>query len=182
MTSGNEVGKFAPAGERHPNEDQQMMARKPIDPFARKMIYGALVYGGIILFMFGVLSVVYLHTRPRCSDRVVAEAASPDKRWTATIMERRCGEDTPFFTHVNLRPAGNSLHRGFFSGSSTDGEVFMTEQDAAGSGVTLNWTAPDTLTIQCPRCSASLLRKHDQQWNGILLKYDLPSRQGFAKH
>jgi hypothetical protein len=152
------------------------MARKPIDPFARKMIYGALVYGGIILLMFGVLSVVYLHTRPRCSDRVVAEAASPDKRWTATIMERRCGEDTPFFTHVNLRPAGNSLRRGFFSGISSEGEVFLTEQDAAGSGVTLNWTAPDTLTIQCPRCSASFVRKHDERWNGILLTYDLPSR------
>jgi hypothetical protein len=152
------------------------MARKPMDPFARKMIYGALVYGGMILLMFAVLSVVYLHTRPRCSDRVVAEAASPGKQWIATMMERRCGEDTPFFTHVNLRPAGNSLHRGFFSGMSSEGEVFLTEQDAAGSGIKLSWIAPDTLTIQCPHCTASFVRKHDQQWNGVLLKYHLPFR------
>jgi hypothetical protein len=152
------------------------MARKPMDPFARKMIYGSFVYGGTLLMMFGVLSVVYLHTRPRCSDRVVAEALSPDKRWTATIMERRCGQDTPFFTHVDLRPAANPLHRGFFSGSSTDGEVFLTEQDAAGAGVTLIWIAPDKLTIRCSHCIAASVQKHDEHWGGISIHYALPPR------
>src|SRR4029077_13383670 len=147
-----------------------------MDPFARKMIYGSFVYGGMMLLMFAVLSVVYLHTRPRCADRVVAEAASPDRRWTATLMERRCGEETPFFTHVNLRPAGNPLHRGFFSGSSTEGEVFFIEQDAAGAGITLSWIAPDMLVIECPHCSAALLRKHDERWDSVLIKYDLPAR------
>jgi len=126
--------------------------------------------------MFAVLSVVYLHTRQRCSDRVVAEAASPDKRWTATIMERRCGEETPFFTHVNLRPAGNPLRRGFFSGSSTEGEVFLIEQDAAGAGITLQWSDPDTLVIRCSNSNSLLLRKREEQWQGVTLKYELPSR------
>jgi multisubunit Na+/H+ antiporter MnhF subunit len=45
-----------------------------MDPFARKMVYGSFVYGGMLLVMFAVLTVVYLHTRPRCSDRVVAES------------------------------------------------------------------------------------------------------------
>ena len=152
------------------------MARKPMDPFARKMVLGSFVYGGMMLLMFAVLTVVYLHTRPRCSDRVVAEAASPDKRWTATIMERRCGEETPFFTHVNLRPAGNPLHRGFFSGSSTEGEVFLIEQDAAGAGITLQWSDPDTLVIRCSNCNSLLLRKREEQWQGVTLKYELPSR------
>ena len=147
-----------------------------MDPFARKMVYGSFVYGGMMLLMFAVLSVVYLHTRPRCSDRVVAEAASPDKRWTATIMERRCGEDTPFFTHVNLRPAGKELHRGFFSGSSTEGEIFLIEQDTAGTGITLQWTDPDTLLIRCPRCTSTLLRKREERWQGITIKYEPPSR------
>src|SRR4029077_4620604 len=105
-----------------------------MDPFARKMIYGSFVYGGMMLLMFAVLSVVYLHTRPRCSDRVVAEAGSPDKRWTATVMERRCGEETPFFTHVNLRPSGNPLHRGFFSGSATEGGGFFFWEEGRGPG------------------------------------------------
>jgi hypothetical protein len=147
------------------------MTRKPMDPFARKMWQGAFVYGGVMLVMFAVLTVIYLHTRPRCSDRVVAQADSPSTRWTAAIMERRCGEEKPFFTHVNIRPVRSDLRRGFFSGSATEGEVFTVEQDAAGSGVSLQWLGPNTLLIQCPQCAASSLQKKDERWNGILIKY-----------
>jgi hypothetical protein len=147
-----------------------------MDPFARKMVYGSFVYGGMMLLMFAVLTVVYLHTRPRCSDRVVMESTNPARQWTATVMERRCGTDAPFFTHVNLRPAGKDLNRGFFSGSATEGEVFVLEQDAAGAGITLHWTSPLALSIACPRCSASLVRKHDQRWGNVVIDYDLPQR------
>jgi hypothetical protein len=147
-----------------------------MDPFARKMVYGSFIYGGAMLVMFAVLTVVYLHMRPRCSDRVVAQSTDPARAWTATVMERRCGEDTPFFTHVNLRRAAEDLKMGFFSGSSTEGEVLLIEQDAAGAGITLNWTSPTTLTIQCWRCSAALLRKHNERWDSVLIKYDLPRR------
>jgi len=149
------------------------MARKPMDPFARKMVLGSFVYGGMMLLMFAVLTVVYLHTRPRCSDRVVAESTDPGKHWTATVMERRCGNEAPFFTHVNLRPAGTDLKTGFFSGSATEGEVFVAEQDAAGAGITLHWASPTALSITCPRCSPSLLRKHDEHWGSVTIHYDL---------
>ena len=149
------------------------MARKPMDPFARKMVLGSFVYGGMMLLMFAVLTVVYLHTRPRCSDRVVAESTDPEKHWTATVMERRCGNEAPFFTHVNLRPAGTDLNTGFFSGSATEGEVFVAEQDAAGAGITLRWASPTALSITCPRCSPSLLRKHDEHWGSVTIHYDL---------
>jgi hypothetical protein len=152
------------------------MPRKPMDPFVRKMVYGSFLYGGMLLIMFAVLTVVYLHTRPRCSDRVVAEATDAGRHWTAAVMERRCGEDAPFFTHINLRRAGADLQRGFFSGSSAEGEVFLVEQDAIAAGITLSWTAPDTLRIQCSGCVASLLRKHDQRWNGVTLQYAPPTR------
>ena len=152
------------------------MARKPMDPFARKMVLGSFVYGGMMLLMFAVLTVIYLHTRPRCSDRVVAESTDPGKRWTATVMERRCGNEAPFFTHVNLRPAGTDLNTGFFSGAATEGEVFLIEQDAAGSGITLNWTSATTLSIHCQLCSAALVRNHSERWRDVVIKYDLPPR------
>jgi hypothetical protein len=144
-----------------------------MDPFARKMVYGSFLYGGMMLVMFAVLTVVYLHTRPRCSDRVVAEATDSEKRWTAAILERRCGAESPFFTHVNLRPEGKDLELGFFSGSAIEGEVFVIEQDAAGTGITLNWTSPTTLSIHCPRCSAALVRKHDERWGSVVINYQL---------
>jgi hypothetical protein len=147
-----------------------------MDPFARKMVYGSFVYGGAMLVMFAVLTVVYLHTRPRCSDRVVAQSTAPGSAWTATIMERRCGQDAPFFTHVNLRLATEDLKTGFFSGASTKGEVLLIEQDAADMGITLNWTAPETLTIQCPRCSAALLRTQEERWNAVRISYDMATR------
>jgi hypothetical protein len=147
-----------------------------MDPFARKMIYGSFVYGGMMLVMFAVLTVVYLHTRPRCTDRVVAESTDPTRQWTATVMERRCGAETPFFTHVNLRPAGKDLSIGFFSGSATEGEVFVLEQDAAGAGITLHWTSPTALSIVCLHCSSALVRKHDERWGSVVIKYDLPQR------
>jgi hypothetical protein len=144
-----------------------------MDPFARKMVYGSFLYGGMMLVMFAVLTVVYLHTRTRCADRVVAESTDPAKRWTATIMERRCGAEAPFFTHVNLRRAGKDLKLGFFSGSATEGEVFVVEQDAAGTAITLQWMSPTTLNIQCPRCSASLVRKHDARRDSVVVNYEL---------
>ena len=149
------------------------MARRPVDPFARKMIYGSLVYGGMMLLMFAVLTVVYLHMRPRCSDRVVGETASPEGKWMATIIERRCGTEAPFFTHVNLRPADEELKHGFFSGKAVEGEIFLIELDAAGAGITLSWTAPDKLTVGCSRCNASLVQKHDQQWRNVAVQYVL---------
>ena len=152
------------------------MRRKPIDPFARKMIQGSLAFAAVLIVMFAVLTAVYLHTRPRCSDRVVAEAASPDKKWTAALLERRCGEDTPFFTHVNLRRAGEELQRGYFSGAVDGGKVFEIEQDAAGAGASLRWSAPGTLVIECRRCEAQLPQKQDKQWNGITINYELTSR------
>src|SRR5438270_13912379 len=132
-----------------------------MDPFARKMVYGSFVYGGMMLVMFAVLTAFYLHSRPRCSDRVVAESTDQTRQWTATVMERRCGAEAPFFTHVNLRPAGKNLNTGFFSGSATEGEVFVLEQDAAGAGITLHWVSPMALSITCPHCSSSFLRRHD---------------------
>jgi hypothetical protein len=152
------------------------MSRKPMDPFARKMVQGAFVYGGVMLVMFALLTVIYLHARPRCSERVVGQADSPRARWTAAILERRCGEDKPFVTHVNIVPASEPLKRGFFSGQASEGEVFVVEQDAAGAGVTLEWINGETLLVRCPGCNRSLIRKQAGPWNGVSVQYDMPVR------
>jgi hypothetical protein len=147
-----------------------------MDPFARKMIRGAFAYGLGMLLMFAILTVVYFHLRPACPDRVLARADSPDKQWSAAILERRCGVEAPFVTHVNLRPAAQSLALGFFSGQAKAGNVFLVEQDAAGAGVAVIWTAPDTLTVICPRCDRHFVRQADAQWGTVRIRYELPQR------
>lgn len=147
-----------------------------MDPFARKMVLGSFIYGGTLLMMFAVLTVVYLHMRPRCSDRLVAESTDASKQWTAAVMERRCGAEAPFLTHVNIRPATQDLKIGFFSGSASQGEIFLVEQDSADAAITLNWTSPTTLSIQCPRCIAAMVHKHEESLGDVLIKYNLPTR------
>ncbi|HEX7286370.1 MAG TPA: hypothetical protein VF532_09315 [Candidatus Angelobacter sp.] len=147
-----------------------------MDPFARNMIRGAVAYGLAMLLMFALSSAIYLHLRPVCPDRVLARAESPDKKWTAVILQRRCGEESPFLTHVNLRPASQALSVGFFSGQVKAGNAFLVEQDAAGAGLTISWTAPDSLTVTCPRCAPSFVRQTDAQLGTVRIRYELPQR------
>lgn len=135
------------------------------------MIRGSLFYAAFLIFLFAVLTVVYLHLRPRCTDQVISSSTSPDGRWTASVMEARCGEDQPFLTHVNLRPAGESVKLGYFSGKADEGEVFLVEQDAQSADVTLNWTAQNRLAISCNHCQLAFLRKHQQHWQDVEIAY-----------
>lgn len=152
------------------------MPRKPIDPFARKMIFASLFYGGALLVMFAVLTMFYMHMRQKCSDRVVAEFTDPGKRWTASVMERRCGAEAPFITHVNLEPAGQEVKTGFFSGMTQEGEIFSVQQDAASTALAVSWSNPTTLRIQCAHCSAVLTGKREKHFGSISIQYDLPAR------
>lgn len=142
-----------------------------MDPFARKMLRGSFAYGTALLIMFAILTVIYLHLRPRCSDQVVAESTSPDKRWTAAVMEARCGEDSPFLTHVNLRPAGDSIKLGYFSGKADTGEVFLLEQDAQSASMQLEWTSPNHLAISCNHCQIAFLKKRLERWENVEISY-----------
>src|SRR5215469_7869859 len=110
-----------------------------MDPFARKMWRASLLYGLLMLVLFLALSVVYFHLNPRCSDRKVTEAQSPDNQWAATVRERRCGEEAPFLTHVNLRRSSEPAHYGSVSGMVTRGEIFLVEQDATAARVSVRW-------------------------------------------
>lgn len=145
-----------------------------MDPFARKMVFGSFVYGGVMLVMFAVLTVIYLHMKPKCSDRLIAEATDSYKQWTAVVMERRCGAEAPFFTHVNIRPAADDLKIGFFSGVADAGETFLLEQDAMDAGITLNWPKANTLLIQCASCNASTIQKRDPQFGAVTIEYNVP--------
>lgn len=144
-----------------------------MDPFARKMVYGSFMYGGMMLAMFGVLSVVYFHLRPSCAERVVADVAAPGQQWTATIMERRCGEEAAFFTHVNLRSAAQSQQYGFFSGRASEGEIFLMEQDSQAAGLSVQWSAPDQITIQCSKCAGLPINTREEKWGTVTVRYEL---------
>jgi hypothetical protein len=142
-----------------------------MDPFAKKMLRGSLAYGGFLVAMFAVLTIVYLHYRPRCSDQVIANQPGPDGRWAAAVMEARCGEDQPFLTHVNLRPGADSIRLGYFSGKADEGEVFLLEQDAQSANVALNWTASNRLVISCSHCQLAFLRKRLERWGEVTISY-----------
>lgn len=135
------------------------------------MLRSSLAYGIFLLVLFALLTVAYLHYRPSCSDQVVAGERSPDGRWAAAVMEGRCGEDQPFVTHVNLRPGGDSIKLGYFSGKADEGEVFLLEQDAQSANIQLNWTAPDRLAISCSGCQLVFLRKRLEHWGSVTISY-----------
>lgn len=147
-----------------------------MDPFARKMLHGSFAFAAVMLLMFAALTVVYLHLRPRCSDQVIAGANSPDGHWAASVMEARCGGDHPFRTHVNLRPAGEAIKLGYFSGKADEGEVFLLEQDAQSANVTLDWTAPNRLAISCNHCQLAFLKKRQEHWGAVTITYFFDTR------
>jgi len=130
----------------------------------------------VLIAMFAVLTVFYLHVRPRCSDQIFSGATSPDGRWSAMVMEARCGSESPFLTHVNLHGANESIKLGYFSGKADDGEVFLLEQDAQSAGVSLEWTTSNRLTVSCAHCQRDFLKKRIQHWNDVTITYTLNSR------
>lgn len=140
------------------------------------MIHGSLAFAAVLVVMFAMLTVLYLHYRPRCSDQVIADQHSPDGRWAAAVMEARCGQDQPFLTHVNLRSATGSIQLGYFSGKADDGEVFLVEQDAQSGNVALNWTAPNRLAISCAHCQLVFLRKRLEHWGDVTITYAFDTR------
>ena len=142
-----------------------------MDPFAKKMFQSSLAFALVLAVMFSVLTAVYLHVRTRCSDDVVSQASSPGHEWIAEVMERRCGEDAPYVTHVNLRPASAPVEHGFFSGKSSKGEVFEIEQDSRSAKVALTWTAPQRLAIECSGCVPNFLRKRSERWGEVTVSY-----------
>jgi len=141
------------------------------DPFARKMFHGSLIFASVLALLIAALTTVYLHVRPRCSDDVVLASESPDRQWIATAMQRRCGEESPFLTHVNLRPANRSLQYGFFSGKAEDGEVFVVEREAHGLPLALIWDSPSQLTIRCSNCPDASRRQKES--GKVVVRYQL---------
>ncbi len=142
-----------------------------MDPFARKMIIAGLAFGAAMLLMAGAVSVLYFHYHPQCSEQVFSQARSSDGQWAAAVMERRCGEDSPFFIHVNLRPAAEPIRLGYFSGRAEEGEVFVAEEDTTDTDPALEWSAPRQIAIRCPRCRAA--QKREEHWGPITLRYRL---------
>lgn len=142
-----------------------------MDPFARKMIFGALAFGLAILLMTGATSMIYYHYRPLCSESEFSQSTSPDGQWAADVMARRCGDESPYMIHVNLRHVGEPIRFGYLSGRADAGEVFLTEQESPEIVPTLEWSAPSQLTIRCSGCRAAGV--HEEHWGPITVRYQL---------
>ena len=144
-----------------------------MDPFARKMIRSTLIFAAVTVLIVAVMTVFYVRMRPRCSDDLISEIISPDKRWIAAIMQRRCGDESPFYTHVNLRPVQAPIRHTFFTGAASDGEVFRIEQDARSAEITVQWTAPDHMVIGCSHCQIAFLQNKSERWRNVTISYFL---------
>lgn len=137
------------------------------------MIVGSLAFGAAMLLMASALSTIYFHNRPRCDEAALSETTSPDGQWTAAVMERRCGEESPFFSHVNVRPSTQPIQLGYFSGRADDGDVFVAEEQTQGIQPVLTWRSPNHLTIQCPRCNPAQVKKREERLGAVGIEYEL---------
>ena len=142
-----------------------------MDPFAKKMLLGALAFATVMLLMFSVFTAVYMHANPRCNEQVLAEATGPGGLWIASLLERRCGENVSPVTHLNLRPAQTPLKLGYFTGTATEGQVFLIPLDARAAKAGLEWTASGELTVRCAGCGGSSPSQQDAAWNGVKIRY-----------
>ena len=145
-----------------------------MDPFARNMLRSTAAFAIALVVIFAVMTVAYVHIHPQCPDAVLAQAKSPSHRFVASVLQRRCGEESPFITQVSLGDASQAVPRGFLSGEVKKGIVFRMEQDAAGAGLTLNWTSPAELTIYCPRCETRFIQQQDPRWEQVTIRYEVP--------
>lgn len=136
------------------------------------MIFGALGFASAMLLLAGVVSAVYLHLHPQCSEQVLAEAISPDKKWIAAAMERRCGDEAPFLLHINLRPVQQPIRLGYFSGNASEGEIFLAEEDTPAETPDLEWNSSDQLHIRCTHCSPALARAMNERWQSLRIRYE----------
>jgi hypothetical protein len=145
-----------------------------VDPFARKMLLGALAFGSTMLLMAGTLALIYFHVHRRCDDQVLAETESPNRQWVATVFERKCNDPPEWLVHVNLRQVAEPIRMGYFSGQAGEGEVFSLELESRDQIPMLEWMSSDQLRITCRRCSESSIRKREERWQSVRVLYEIP--------
>jgi hypothetical protein len=143
-----------------------------MDPFARNMLRSTAAFAIALLVIFSVMTAVYVHIHPQCPDSVLQQAEGPSHRFVAAVLQRRCGEESPFITQVSLRAASKELSRGFLSGEVSRGIVFRVEQDATGAELNVIWTGPEQLTIRCPRCDGRFVQTRQTGWEHVRISYE----------
>jgi hypothetical protein len=154
---------------RHARQDERIIS---VDKFARKMLLGTVALGLAMGLMAAILAGVYFHNRPPCTEAILSQAVSPDKRWVAEAYERRCSDPVDWLAHVNVRRKEHPIRLNYFSGRANEGEVFLVEQRGEGQSPELEWTGPDRLTIRCAKCKFSALRR-DERWGPISIQYEV---------
>ncbi len=105
----------------------------------------ALIIGG---FAFAFLHLSLLDSLWLCGEQTVVEKPSPDGRYVAVLMRRKCRVTDPPLTHINIRLASSPpFPNHFVGGPINEGEVFGTFKF---SGERFCWSSPRKLEIDSP--------------------------------
>ncbi len=84
-----------------------------------------------------------------CKDKILEEAASPDGRWTATVLTRDCGATTAEYMAVNL-------HDFKHTNLDVENDVFVTKYVHR---LHVSWNGNDSLVLNCENCVAHQVEK-----------------------
>ena len=96
-----------------------------------------------------------------CKDEILEEAASPDGKWTATVLTRDCGATTAEYMAVNLH---DSKHKNL----DVENEVFVTKYVHR---LHVSWNGNDSLVLDCENCVAHEVEKKMDKHGTVQVVY-----------
>jgi hypothetical protein len=96
-----------------------------------------------------------------CKDEILEEAASPDGKWTATVLTRDCGATTAEYMAVNLH---DSKHKNL----DVENDVFVTKHIHR---LHVSWSGNDSLVLDCENCVAHEVEKKMDNHGTVQIVY-----------
>ena len=96
-----------------------------------------------------------------CKDKTLEETASPDGKWTATVLARDCGATTAEYMTVNLH---DFEHKHL----DPENDVFVTKYVRR---LHVSWHGNDTLVLNCENCVAHKIEKKMDKHGPVQIIY-----------
>jgi hypothetical protein len=96
-----------------------------------------------------------------CKTEILERNASPDGKWTATILTRDCGATTSEYMAVSVQDA-RQKHL------DPKNEVFVTKHIHR---LRVSWDRNVSLVIECENCSSDDIKKRIERLGSIQITY-----------